>query len=68
MLIEVTGNLVRDNEFKEGRFFINSEYIAVLGANGSKANFHMASGLTIYSDANIAEVIKKIDNAKLYGD
>lgn len=68
MFLEVTGSMVRDNEMKEGRFYINTDHIAVLGANGTKANFHMISGLTIYSDANVAEVMKKIETAKLYGD
>ncbi len=68
MFIEVTGNLVRDNEMKEGRFLINSDYIAMLGANGTKANFHLSNGLTIYSDANLADIVKKIEQAKLFGD
>ena len=68
MFIEVTGSLVRGDELKEGQFFINPEFIAVLGVNGSKANFFMANGMTIYSDAKVADVLKKIESAKLFGD
>jgi hypothetical protein len=67
MFIEVTGSMVRDNELKEGRFYVNPEQIAVLAANGTRANFYMVGGVTIYSDAPLAEVLKKIENARLYG-
>lgn len=68
MFIEVTGNMVQGAELKEGRFYVNPDFIAVLGVNGTKANFHMSSGLTIYSDANVTDVLKKIEALKLYGD
>lgn len=68
MFIDVTGSLVRGEELKEGRFLINPEFIAVLGVNGSKANFFMSNGTIIYSDANLSEVLKKIESLKLYGD
>lgn len=65
--IEVTGAVVKNGEMKEGRFFINHEYISVLGANGTKANFYMSDGTVIYSDANLTDILKQIENAKLYG-
>ena len=67
MFIDVTGSLVRGQERKEGRFLINPDYITVLAANGTKANFHMSDGTVIYSDTNLTDVIKKIDDAELYG-
>lgn len=66
MFIEVTGAIVKGTEMKDGRFFINHEYISVVAANGTKANFHMMDGTVIYSDVNLSEVMKKIEDAKLY--
>jgi hypothetical protein len=66
MFIEVTGACVKNGEMKEGRFFINPEYIAVLAANGTKANFHLSDGLIIYSDSNLTDILKRIEDAKLY--
>jgi hypothetical protein len=69
MFIEVTGSVQQpDGTATQGKFFVNHAYIAALAANGTKATFHMASGFIIYSDANLADVLKQIDNAKLFGD
>jgi hypothetical protein len=68
MFVEVTGNLVQGDQLKEGRFLINPEYIAALGVNGTKASFHLSNGMVIYSDANLTDVLKKIEALKLYGD
>lgn len=63
MLIEVTGNFVRGDEVKEGRFFINPAHVLLITANGTKANFHITGGITLYSDANLADVLKLMEEA-----
>lgn len=66
MFVDVTGSMVKNQVMKEGRFLINPDFITMLEANGTKATFHLSDGAIIYSDANLTEILKKIDDAKLF--